>query len=345
MSKLIVEKLQRSGGPEISLPTSQGAANSILINDGAGALSYNTIGSILPTASVANTYLTNDGSGNLSYNTIGRSLDESKDIVGMMMSRANWFSGYDATNATPGFSYGFDFDSGPIDGHTLQPSQAMVTNDNSQKMLWNMMMGDGAPDVASSKTFADMDSSTDVRQKRYSWGNRVGSYQIQYHGAQDTAGECGLTFSLMPIRNTSSADITATLGSMDTTEFSTYGGMSIGVYTPNATTYAATTAGTWSQLISNTDDATVLNSSLSITVPANKTVLLWKVTTHHYVTTYQFRDTHMYNELNTFFTPSNALYVDLRMLDAMCLYRKGISATSIDPSDLYPFCAASFGDR
>jgi hypothetical protein len=335
MSKIIVEKLQRSGGPEMSLPTATGVANSILVNDGSGNLEFSTLGSILPAAAEANTYLTNDGSGNLSFSTVGRALDESKKIVGLYMTSTSWNSSNPLT--------AWDFDSGPIDTVLYKPFET-GTNTQSNTMTFNMLMGDGRPAGTSDRMFVANGSEDKYREVRYAWGNRVGQFQTINHQSQDTSGESGVTFSVLPIRNTSGAPETVSLNAYFSNHFAVYGGMGIGLYTPNATTYSGATGGTWSQLLTDSTTGFVENS-LSFTIPANTTVLLVAANTHQYYTTALFYDMHMYYNLQNCFSPTNGVYCDLRMLEALRVARVGINNTTIDPSDIYNFCAESFGDR
>ena len=43
MSKLVVEKLQNSGGPELTIPTADGSANHVMKTDGSGNLAFAAI--------------------------------------------------------------------------------------------------------------------------------------------------------------------------------------------------------------------------------------------------------------------------------------------------------------
>lgn len=70
MSKIVVDQIQKSGGPALTLPTtSAGAANSLLVAGTDQALGFTTLGNLLPSGT-AGQVLTTAGGGNLAFSTL-----------------------------------------------------------------------------------------------------------------------------------------------------------------------------------------------------------------------------------------------------------------------------------
>lgn len=332
MSKIVVDKIQKSGGPELTLPTTSGAANSLIVNDGAGNLSFSDLGNLLP-AGGANTVLTNDGSGNLSFDIVSKVLDDTKDIIGMIRSS----SAQNNTYSTPAWS-----SSGPW---TTYQNYEVGGNNNSNTQAFNMVFGDGYPNGTTQIFHVNDREGEYQRDLTYAWGNRIGHLKYKnYYDQNDTANYTGKTWSLMPIRNSGSTDTAVTMNGYFSSEFSSYGGIGVGIFVPDGATYSATTTGTWSQLYTSQSTGGQ-TFTLSMTIPAGKTVLLFGASSHDYQTTNKFFDFHFYYNLQNCFSPTNDIYCDLRMLNTLYMVRAANTYTSIQPQNLYTKCASIFGNR
>jgi hypothetical protein len=159
---------------------------------------------------------------------------------------------------------------------------------------------------------------------------------------QNNTSYGGVSWHVMPVRNTTGASITRTLNFMYSA-YDTYNGAALGYYTPNAATYATTTSGTWTQPFTATSN-TITTSTASIVIPANTTILVMLVTSHNYQTTYYFKESSMYYGLSTFF--GTGLVCDLRMLNALALLRTPASTnTTSAPQQIYTGCATVYGNR
>jgi len=308
MSKIVVDQVQKSGGPALTLPTADGTAGQYMQTNGTGTLSFST-----PTAPVP---LPNDSSL----------------VIGMIRSSSAQANTY----STPAWT---------SDGPNGVLNQSTIGTDaTSRGMAWNMLLGDGYPNGTSQIMYTNNREGNYQREVLFANNQRLGHVRaVNYYDNNTTNNYTGLTWSCIPIRNTTAASITRSLSFYYSSDFSSYGGAAIALFTPNATTYSATSSGTWTGLFSSQSDQTSTTSA-SVIVPANTTVLLFAGTSHQYVTTYQFFDYHMYYGLSTFF--AGDLVCDLRMLGSLEYARSPTNTnTTIAPQEIYTAAATLYGNR
>ena len=307
MSKIVVDQVQKSGGVALTLPTADGTAGQYMQTNGSGALSFSTPTSTPPVpADNANMYgsvFTASGRGNI-YST------------------GQWTS------------------SGP--NSTYQNATAAGSNATYTHQSFNMFLGDGYPGGTSEIMYSGDFRGLDYRTILYSGNDRLGHNYRELFYYQNNTSYGGVSWHVMPVRNTTGASITRTLNFMYSA-YDTYNGAALGYYTPNAATYAATTGGTWTQPFTYTSN-TISSSSSSIVIPANTTVLVMLVTSHNYQTTYYFKESNMFYGLSAFF--GTGLVCDLRMLNALALLRTpSATNTTSYPNQIYTGCATLYGDR
>jgi hypothetical protein len=205
-----------------------------------------------------------------------------------------------------------------------------------------MFLGDGYPGGTSQIMYSGDFRGLDYRTILYSGNDRLGHNQRELFYYQNNTSYGGVSWHVMPVRNTTGSSITRTLNFMYSA-YDTYNGAALGYYTPNAATYAATTGGTWTQPFTQTGN-TITSTSASIVIPANTTVLVMLVTSHNYQTTYYFKESSMFYGLSAFF--GTGLVCDLRMLEALSVLRTpSATNTTSYPEQIYTGCAAVFGDR
>lgn len=307
MSKLIVDQIQKSGGVALTLPSSDGASGTNLVTNGSGVLSF--------AAPISASVIAADTA--LSYGSVFTS-----------SGRANIYS-------TGAWS-----SSGP--NSTYQNATAAGTNATYTHMSWNMFMGDGIPQGTSQIMYANDYRGLENRTTQYANNNRVGNNYRELFYYQNSTSYGGVSWRVMPIRNTTSASITTTVSFMYSS-YDTYNGAACGVYVPNSATYAATTGGTWTQSFTDTSN-TITSSSISVTVPANTTVLVMLVTSHNYQTTYYFKESSMFFNLSTTF--ATGLVCDQRILAALATVRNPSATTSVStPHEIYTGAATMYGNR
>lgn len=331
MSKLVVDQIQKSGGPSLTLPTtSAGANNSIVIGNTDGSLGFTTLGNLLPSAS-ANSVLTNDGSGNLSFATPLIVPQDSNLLYGSVMTasaRQNVYSSGEWSTSGPNSSYLSEDGAGGNATYTHQS--------------FNMFLGDGYPNGSTQIKYAADFRGLENRTILYSNGNRLGPNYRELFYYENSTSYGGTSWHILPVRNTTNSPITRTLSFMYSS-YGSYVGAALGTYTPNASTYSATSNGSWTQAFTTTSQ-TINNTSASITVPANTTVLVMLITSHNYQTTYYFKESSMFFNLNSFF--GTGLVCDQRMLHALATLRTPSATNSVSaPHEIYTGCAAVYGDR
>jgi hypothetical protein len=330
MSKLVVDQIQKSGGPSLTLPTTSGAANAMLVNDGSGNLGLTTLGNLLP-GGAANTVLTNDGAGNLSFATPILVPADNNLLYGSVMTasaRSNVYSTGEWTTSGPNSSYFSELGAGSDVDDTHQS--------------FNMFLGDGYPNGTSQQKYAADFRGLENRTILYSNGNRLGPNYRELFYYENSTSYGGTSWHIMPVRNTTNAPIVRSLSFMYSS-YGSYVGAALGTYTPNAAVYSATTGGSWTQAFTTTSQ-TITNTSASITIPANTTVLVMLITSHNYQTTYYFKESSMFFGLNNFF--GTGLVCDQRMLHALATLRTPSATNSVSaPHEIYTGCAAVYGDR
>ena len=305
MSKLIVDQIQKSGGAAFTLPTSDGTSGQVLGTDGSGLLAFQVSPSKPPpdTSNIYGSVMTASARGNI-YST------------------GEWTS------------------SGP--NSTYQNATAAGTNATYTHMSWNMFLSDGYPNGTTDIMFANDCMGLESRKKSYANNQRLGVNQRELFYYDNNTSYGGVSWHVMPVRNTTNASITKSL-SFQYSSYDTYNGAALGYYTPNAATYAATTGGTWTQPFTQTSQ-TINNAVSSIVIPAYTTVLVMLVTSHNYQTTYRFKESSMFYNLSTFF--SSGLVCDLQMLEALAKLRSPNSTYQTSyPHEMYTGCAAVYGNR
>lgn len=306
MSKIVVDQVQKSGAPAFTLPLADGTAGQSMVTNGAGQLSFAT-----PTDGVVPA--------------------DSANIYGSVFSasaRGNIYSTGEWTSSGPNSTY--------------QNATAAGSNATYTHQSFNMFLGDGYPGGTSQIMYSGDFRGLDYRTILYSGNDRLGHNQRELFYYENNTSYGGVSWHVMPVRNTTGASITRTLNFMYSA-YDTANGAALGYYTPNAATYAATTGGTWTQPFTSTS-STITNSSASIVIPANTTVLVMLVTSHNYQTTYYFKESSMFYGLSSFF--GTGLVCDLRMLNALALLRTpSASNTTSYPEQIYTGCATSYGNR
>lgn len=313
MSKVVVDQLQKSGGVALTLPTSDGTNGQFLQTDGSGNLAFGS--PVIPQDKLLP--------------------DDSANVVGAIFTSTAQGNVYGSTGqwTTSGANGTYN--------NYLIGSNAATTG-----MAWNMALADGFPNGTTQIAYANNREGEYSRQPLYANWNRLGIWRSKnYYPANQLTNYSGITWSILPVRNTTGAPITSTFAQNGSYQYSSYGGIGVGLYTPNAATYAATTGGTWSQVYTNsTSGNSQLTYTFSVTVPANTTVVLLSGTTHSYQTTNEFFDVHMWYNLSTAF--STGLVCDLRMLNALYTARSSSNtSTTADPWRIYNAAAALYGDR
>lgn len=306
MSKIVVDQVQKSGAPAFTLPLADGTAGQSMVTNGAGQLSFATPADVIVPADSANIY----GS------------------VFSASARGNIYSTGEWTSSGPNSTY--------------QNATAAGSNATYTHQSFNMFLGDGYPGGTSQIMYSGDFRGLDYRTILYSGNDRLGHNQRELFYYENNTSWGGVSWHVMPVRNTTGASITRTLNFMYSA-YDTGNGAALGYYTPNAATYAATTGGTWTQPFTATSN-TITNSSASIVIPANTTVLVMLVTSHNYQTTYYFKESSMFYGLSTFF--GTGLVCDLRMLNALALLRTpSATNTTSYPEQIYTGCATTYGNR
>lgn len=258
--------------------------------------------------------------------------DDSEDIIGSIVTSSARQNVYSTGEWAGSSGYGTYY-------HSWQDA-------NSKFQGWNMFMGDGYPQGSSQKFYVNDDGQQMMRKKEYAHGNRMGFHNKDlFYYDNETGTYAGITFRVIPIRNTTDSSITRQIATYLSTKDTSHGGGHIFTYTPSSGKYSAVTSGAWVLGWQGGNSSQSVQRLANITVPANSTVLVFVGSTHHYVTTYRFKDTNYIYNMNTLFT--NGLVCDLRMLEALATVRAGKEATNAaaDPSKIYPLCATYYGDR
>lgn len=308
MSKIVVDQIQKSGAPAFTLPLTDGTSGQFMSTNGAGQLAFSS--PVVPPAVPDDTSL----------------------VVGMIRSS----SAQGNTYSSPAWT---------SDGPNGVLNQSQIgTSATDRAMAWNMLLGDGYPNGTSQNMFTNNREGNYQRELTFANGNRIGHIRaVNYYDNNTTNNYTGLTWSCIPIRNTTGASITRTMNMYYSADYSSYGGAATALFTPNSATYSGTTGGTWTGLFSSTTDTTT-TTSFSVVVPANTTVLLFTGTSHQYQTTYQFFDYHMFWNINAFF--AGDLVCDLRMLNALMYARSpGNTNSDISPQQIYTAAATLYGNR
>ena len=322
----------------LALPAADGAANKPLTTNGSGQLQFGAVA--LPAADgSANQVIQTNGSGVTSFVTLSTSPVPDDHILstGMVMTS----SARDNVYSTGGWS-----SSGPNSTYYNNLQDA-----SSQGQAWNMLLGDGKPDATNDQLFYAQDhGDTFHREMIFAHNRRMGHSMRSLHYEPNDTNQAyaGVTFSCIPIRNhASSGSTNVSIKMKKSTGNNNYGGSGVMYYTPtfsSGTNYANATGGAWTVLnsyASNTDDH---NYTATVPVAAGTTVLLFMSSAHRYHTTYRFKDTHFYYDLQTAF--ASDIKCDQRMLHALWMGRQPSQAYNTHtPYEIYTTCATLFGDR
>jgi hypothetical protein len=365
MSKIIVDQVQKNGGDVLTLPSTDATANNqALVGSSSGVLSFSPIS--MPTADgAANKPVTTDGSGQLQFGafpipasagsanqvlmTNGTSAVWGIPVSGMPVdTNSNHIIGSVHTESNRGNAYssGAWTSSGP--NSTYYMTNALSSSYVQQ--TWNMFLGDGQPADANGYMYTNNSHSNDVRQMQFANNDRLGFHvQDRYH-QQNNTSYSGVTFRVIPIRNSSSADVTAVFYAKGSSySASNYSGTCFGYYTPTnsaGTNYANVTGGTWTQVANYDGSSSSYDfGNQNVPVPAGKTVLVMICSSTHYHTSYQFTDTNYFYSLGTTFSNAS-IHCDLKMLNALsCARNTTHNTTTSSPHNVYTACAALFGDQ
>jgi hypothetical protein len=365
MSKIIVDQVQKNGGDVLTLPSTDATANNqALVGSSAGVLSFSPLA--MPAADgAANKPVTTDGSGQLQFGAfpLPSSAGNNGQILSSNGTSAAWVAsvaglpadansdhiiGTIHTESVRGNAYssGGWTTSGP--SSTWYATQALSSTYDDA--TWNMFLGDGLPQGTQTDQFyANNAHENDVRVIQFANNNRVGHYFQDRYSQHNNSNYSGVTFRVLPIRNSSSSDLTVAVSSEASSySASNYSGCCIAVYTPtnsSGTNYATVTGGSWATLASYDSTADYNFGAQSVPVPAGKTVLVMLVSSARYHTSYQFTDTNQFYNLGTAFSNAD-VHCDIKMLYALqCARSTSHTSTSSSPHNVYTACAALFGDQ
>ena len=365
MSKIIVDQVQKNGGDVLTLPSTDATSNNQpMVGATDGTLSFSPLA--LPAADGgANHPVTTDGSAQLQFGAFGLPASAGND--GQFLSSngtdAVWAAGPSpvavdsdsdeiigtvVTDTSRGGSYSASWtSSGP--NSTWYAYQALAASYHDE--TWNMFLGDGHPNGTSNAMYSNNNETNNNRVMEFANGQRIGhrrQYRYNYQNSTSYSGNC---FRVLPIRNTSDADITVSVKCYASSySNSQYSGSCLGVYTPtnsSGTNYSTVTGGSWT-ILAQYDSSNVdyqLSSGSNVTVPAGKTVLVMLVSSTFYHTTYQFSSTNYFYDLHLTFT-NNDIICDVKMLHALAQARSTSNTNSTgSPVEIYNACANLFGDR
>lgn len=292
-------------------------------------------------------FMKTDGSRNLGWGTMtnpnpptqpGLPVQEGKGIIGSIVTRSDRENTYSTGEWTSGGAW-TTFYNYAIDA------------DNSAIQFWNMVLGDGQANRTDTTTefMPGGDSEHQfARTLQFANGKRLG-YARDFFHYDNATGTPGASWRVMPIRNTTNAAITVTLSGRTSDYWSNgYEGSCLAVFEPNSTTYSTVTSVTGTRVAYTQNGAQSNSLSGTYSIPAGKTVLVCLASTDQYMTTYRFRDTNYFNELNTTFS-NPGIICDMRMLFNLHNSRfTDLNYTgSFTPqiSAIWKQCAVNYGDR
>ena len=292
-------------------------------------------------------YMKTDGSRNLGWSSMvytgpqsitAMPLQEGKGIIGSIVTRSDRQNSYSSEEWTSSSSW------------TTFTNYA-IESDNSAIQFWNMVFGDGHANRTDSIVSTYMQGGDSehqfARTLQFAAGNRLG-YARDFFHYDNATGYAGHSWRVMPVRNTTGAPITVTLSGRCSDYYeSGYEGTCLAVFEPNATTYSAVTSVTGTRVAFTQTNSQNLNLTGTYTIPAGKTVLVCLASTDQYMTTYRFRDTNFFYNLNSTF-PTGVI-CDMRMLHNLHNSRfADLQYTgSFTPqiSAIWKQCAVNYGDR
>lgn len=370
MSKLIVDEIQKNGGDSLTLPSTDATANNqALVGSSAGVLSFSPLA--MPAADgAANKPVTTDGSGTLQFG--GFAIPAGAGSDGQVLTSTGSAAAWEAVSAPPVpsdniLSVGMVMTSSARDnvyssqGWTSSGPNSTYYNRlsdaSSINQAWNMVMGDGRPEqgsdlssAANQNFYVNTHGGGYHREIIYAHNKRIGHNMknYYYHSNSGTSQNYGgITISCLPIRNHAASGSTNVTIKCGRSGGSNYGGTGIVYYTStysSGTNYANATGGAWTTLQASSSNQDYVNYTATIPVAAGTTVLVMMTSNHRYYTTYRFKDSHAYWDLDTAFTGD--IKCDQRMLHAL---RTGRSPAAVYnnayPYEIYTTCASLYGDR
>jgi len=363
MSKIIVDQIQANGGDVLTIPSTDAALNNQpIVGSTSGTLSFSPLA--MPAADgTANKPLTTDGSGQLQFgafplpttsgsngnylSTDGTSASWTAPpaVVPSLLSAEGLVYGTMVTSTAQSNSYstGDWSSSGPW---TTYRHDQFFSSTTDSTQGFNMLLGDGHPNGTSQSTYVGNSGLEVQRLVQYATGNRVGWVGRDWWYDENSTSYGGLSWRVLPIRNTSASATTINIAAMYTA-YTTYNAASLGYFTPtnsSGTAYSTVTGGTWTQLQTAGSGSSSWGTN-SISVPANTTILVLLNTAHAYQTTHRFMEHSLFYNLHTTFTDPNII-CDLRMLYALHQARTpSATNSSANPEEIYTACATIFGDR
>jgi hypothetical protein len=323
------------------MPAADGAANAIMVTNGSSQLGWHPT-KLPSTDGTVGQFLATNGSGQFSWTSPSGALPNDNNLlVGSIASTQSHGNtgGVTSTSSSGPYTtyYHYNFGS-PGDNSTIQG--------------WNLFLGDGYPEGTSNIWKGSMGSDGFHRYVDWAAGNRTGNISRLIHYQNNNTSYTGRTWRCLPVRNTSSSAQTVTVYFGYSNYWSSgYEGYTVSTWEPNATTYSATSGGTWTRqsYSSSGGQGTNTTGSVNISFAANRTTLLMLASTHYYYTTYQFYDTNYFYNIamgnNGLWSNSN-LICDLRILYTLAM-AKGTNnlVSSANPQDIYTAAASIWGNR
>lgn len=322
MSKIIVDQVQKltGGTAAFNIPSADGTAGQFLKTDGSRNLGWSSM-----TNPNTDTYT-------------GIPVLEGKGIIGSIVThsdRENTYSTGEWTGTGPWTTF-VNWD---------------LTNNTYAVQFMNMVLGDGEANRTDTTTEYMYGSDSEhqfARTLQFAHGKRMG-YARDFFHYDNATGTPGASWRIMPVRNTTGSPVTVSLAGCASDYWSNgYEGSCIVVYEPNTTLYSTVTSVTATN-IANTQNNSQSNSLTgTYTIPAGKTVLVCLASTDQYQTTYRFKDTNFFYNLDTTFTNPGVI-CDMRMLYNLHNSRfTDMNYTGTIASNfptIWKTCATNYGDR
>ena len=369
MSKIIVDQIQKNGGTALTVPSADGTANQPVVTNGSGVLAFSPLA--MPAADGSANYpVKTDGSGQLGFAPYALPATDGTAAQQLATNGSGALGWADAPSGAPTenditfgsvvtssarhnvYSTGEWSSSGPWTTHYMNT----MTHNQSAVQSWNCFLGDGRPESSSAYFYSGDGDGQRQREIQYANNKRMGhSYRdFYYHDNASTSNDyAGVTWRVMPIRNTSASNINVTVSAYLSCGNNNYGGSCTAVYKPSSSSvsaggsvdYSSATGGTWSDISQRQSNSDNYSAGGTITVPANTTVLVMIISSHRYHTTYRYKDTNSFCSLDSTFSNSS-IVCDSRMLDALVRGRSPSNAqTTANPWQLYNWCATNHGNR
>jgi hypothetical protein len=324
MSKIIVDQIQKL------TPVGSGSATAFTLP---------------ATDGTAGQYMKTDGSANLGWSSMTDTnpvvisalpVPENLGMIGSVVTH---------TDRQQIYSTGEWTSSGPWTTYTNNS----IHTDNHAIQFINMFLGDGYAMSGTSENMQGGDSEHQfARTLQFSNGSRLG-YSRDFFHYDNTTDYAGHSWRIMPIRNTTGSAITVTLAAYASNyQSSGNEGAQLAVFAPNTSVYSTCTSVTGTNIASSTSNGQFINLTGTYSVPANTTVLVCLTSTDQYHTTYRFKDTNYFYNLNTTFTNAGII-CDMRMLYSLHTSRfTGLGYTgafAAQVSNIWTKTATAYGDR